>query len=344
MIDSLVVLDRAARRRITKLDRRTRDAHVRIRCRVLLKVSRGASRLAAARELGCAPSTAWWIVRRFERRGEASVFDGRSENGERKVDEDVHGALREILMKRPPDFGYARSSWSLEVLALVLAEKAGVRLSIGHLWKVLRSLGVRWGRPRPVVSCPWKTARRERRLARLRRLAENPPSREVVLYSDEVDIDLNPRIGPDWMLPGTQRLVMTPGKNQKRYIAGAHDPRAETMVYVEGKRKVSWLFVDLLRALARFYRNARRIHLILDNYGIHKSRVVQTVLRSLTKIRLHFLPPYCSNENKIERQWLDLHANVTRNHRCRTIAELLRAVRHWMNSRYHAHRGLSYAT
>ncbi len=122
-----VVLDRVSRRRVTKLDRRTRDAHLRIRCRVLLKVSQGLSRRAAARELGCAPSTAWWIVERFRVRGEASLFDGRGENGARKVDEDVHGALREILMKTPPDFGYERSSWSLELLARVLAERVGAK-------------------------------------------------------------------------------------------------------------------------------------------------------------------------------------------------------------------------
>ena len=45
--------------------------------------------------------------------------------------------------------------------------------------------------------------------------------REVVLFEDEVDIHLNPKIGPDWMLPGQQKEVVTPGVNKKRYIAGA---------------------------------------------------------------------------------------------------------------------------
>ena len=34
--------------------------------------------------------------------------------------------------------------------------------------------------------------------------------------SDEADVDLNPRIGFDYMLPGTQRQVPTPGTNVKR--------------------------------------------------------------------------------------------------------------------------------
>jgi len=38
---------------------------------------------------------------------------------------------------------------------------------------------------------------------------------------------------------------------------------------------------------------------------------------------LHFLPPHCPDDNKIERVWLDLHANVTRNHRCKSMEELM---------------------
>ena len=44
------------------------------------------------------------------------------------------------------------------------------------------------------------------------------------------------------------------------------------------------------------------------------------------KVVLHFLPPYCPNDRRIERVWLDLHANVTRNHRCKSIEELMAHV------------------
>ncbi|MCI0586159.1 MAG: hypothetical protein L0323_04885 [Planctomycetes bacterium] len=35
----------------------------------------------------------------------------------------------------------------------------------------------------------------------------------------------------------------------------------------------------------------------------------------------------------MERVWQDLHANVTRNHRCRTMAELMRELRVWLRRR-----------
>ena len=193
---------RPTRRWLARLDRKTRDADVRIRCRILLKVARGESRSAAAHALGCAPSTACRIVARFQVHGVAAVFDGRSENGTRKVDADVEAGVRSILTKTPQEHGFTRPTWTLELLARVIAEALDVELSVGHLWKILRRLRVRWGRPRPVVACPWKAAKRKARIAFLRRLAAQSCPREVVVFVDEVDLHLNPKIGPDWMLPG----------------------------------------------------------------------------------------------------------------------------------------------
>jgi transposase len=51
------------------------------------------------------------------------------------------------------------------------------------------------------------------------------------------------------------------------------------------------------------------------------------------RVKLHFLPPYCPKYNKIERVWQDLHANVTRNHKCATMPELMREVRYYLRKR-----------
>jgi len=330
-----IQLPRAERRRLERLDRQTRDADLRIRCRIVLKVAQGRSARAAAEEVGCAPSTGARIVARYRVEGEAGLFDRRAENGTRKVDADVCQGLREILQETPDRHGYERPTWTLELLVRVVAERLGVQISVGHLWKVLRAMKVRWGVARPIVACPWKAWRRQRRIRALRRLAETAGPREVVLYADEVDVHLNPRIGRDWMLPGQQRLILTPGQNEKAFVAGAYDPRTGRLVCVDGDRKASWLFLSLLRALLSVYRGMRCIHLILDNYGIHKSAVVQAFLRTIGgKIRLHFLPPYCPQENRIERLWKDVHDNVTRNHRCRSLRELLDRVQRYLQSRF----------
>jgi transposase len=51
------------------------------------------------------------------------------------------------------------------------------------------------------------------------------------------------------------------------------------------------------------------------------------------RVVLHFLPPYCPDDNRIERVWLDLHANVTRNHRCQDMQELMREVTAYLAGR-----------
>ena len=80
---------------------------------------------------------------------------------------------------------------------------------------------------------------------------------------------------------------------------------------------------------------ARKVHVILDNYGIHTSLPVHLALASEQgqRLKLHFLPPYCPDHNRIERVWQDLHANVTRNHRCQSMEQLMAQVRHYLKTR-----------
>jgi transposase len=70
------------------------------------------------------------------------------------------------------------------------------------------------------------------------------------------------------------------------------------------------------------------IHVVLDNYVIHSSRETRLWLGEFGgKFRLHFLPPYYPDDNRIARKvWREMHANVTVNHRCETIEELVTEV------------------
>jgi transposase len=195
-------------------------------------------------------------------------------------------------------------------------------------------IGARRGRPKPTVACPWPEAEKQQRLAEIDALIAQLPADEVAVYEDEVDIHLNPKIGQDWMVRGQQKEVLTPGQNAKRYLAGAKDVRAGELITVEGDRKDSVLFILLLWELVQRYPRAKKVHVILDNYGIHSTKLVQACLDSPEGHRLefHFLPPYCPDHNKIERTWQDLHANVTRNHKCPTMGTLMRNVRNYLRA------------
>jgi hypothetical protein len=52
---------------------------------------------------------------------------------------------------------------------------------------------------------------------------------------DEVDVNLNPKVGCMWMLRGQQAAVETPGANEKRDLAGSIHRRTGRVILTEGK-------------------------------------------------------------------------------------------------------------
>lgn len=328
-------MSRRERRVVRSIAKGSSDAGLRCRCKIVLTLVQGNSPGMIARSGLTSESQAYRVFHRFVEGGLAGLADRREDNGDNKVTDEYERVVWEIVAGSPQDHGHRRPTWTQELLLLVAAKRTGIRISRTTMSRLLRRLGIRLGRPKPIVGCPWSKARKARRLNVLRRLIAGLRRGEVVVYLDEVDIHLNPKIGPDWMLPATQKTVMTPGKNQKRYLAGALNARTGQLSWVEGARKTSALFLELLwRLLQDVYPHAKRVHVILDNYRIHSSRQVELALANMgDRMHLHFLPPYCPDDNRIERVWRDLHDNVTRNHRCRTMGLLMKEVRRWLQRR-----------
>ena len=334
MTRMVVRLTPSVKRQLRRMRRKTRDKGLAIRCQIVLLSARGHTRSATAQALGCSVSWVYQVLFRFREAGAAGLPDRREDNGDLKLDERYLRWLYELVDHAPRDYGYPRPTWTQELLARVMHKKTGVKVHTGTISRALRKIGARLGRPRPTVGCPWSKRRKRARLRALERLVETLGPREVAVYLDEIDIHLNPDIGPDWMNKGRQKTVLTPGKNVKRYICGALDTLSDRITWAASARKNSQLFIDTLRELARVYAGKKRIHVILDNFKIHDSLASQTAIRAFEgKIVLHFLPPYSPEANRIERAWLDLHAQVTRNHCCRNIDELMLQIRAWLARR-----------
>jgi transposase len=286
--------------------------------------------------LGVSRAHVYRTVARFLDAGRDGLLDGRAANGRRVVDEAFRESVRKLLDGSPRDHGFIRSTWTRELLVLVMKRNGYATVSVCTMGRVLAALGARRGRPKPIVKCPLSARQSRRRIKQVRDLIANCPPKEVVVYEDEIDIHLNPKLGLDWMNRGHQKLILTPGKNEKAYVAGTLDARTRDVLWVGGGEKNSSLFVAMLRKLDAHYADADRIHVVLDNYGIHKSKMTKAALRDMPRIRLHFLPPYSPDDNLIERLWLDLHANVTRNHPhaelvplCGDVARFLDHVSPW---------------
>ncbi len=321
-------MNRSRRRYLVRLGRESGDPATALRFQAIAKVAAGWGATAAALALDIAISTVVGAAKRYCDLGIFGLLDQRCGNGQTKVDDDFRRQLTVILKKSPPDYGWERPTWTRELLCLEMANHGFPRVAPCTMGRALRSVHARLGAPKPIVLCPWPRRRRIRRLRELARLVASATESCPVYFADEVDIHLNPKIGRDWMLPGTQRLVVTPGRNEKSYVAGALSATDGKLVCVSGASKCSMLFCKLLWQLATRHPGAKVIHVIVDNYIIHASKLTQRNLRSLGgRVVLHFLPPYCPDANRIERTWRELHANVTRNHRCRSMAELMQHVR-----------------
>lgn len=329
-----IVLHGRTRAKLQRDARRCRDADTRVRYRVVLLSDEGWSGKRIAKALGCTPSTVSRTLSRWELYGHAGLIDRREDNGQRKADEWYARTVEWILESGPQEFFHRRPTWTKHLLIETARQYTGVSVSLTTMGRLLKKLKVRRGRPKPDAPCPWSEKARQKRMAMIRALIDTLPASEAAVWEDEADVDLNPRIGLDWMLRGTQRRVMTPGKNVKRYLAGAMDAGTERLVWVKAKRKNSRLFIELLKKLLGEYADRKVIHVILDNYAIHSSKQTRLWLAQFgQKLRLHFLPPYCPDDNRIERKvWREMHANVTVNHRCETIEELMDEVVYYLMS------------
>ena len=325
-------IDRAQRRDLVRTGYKVGDVATLKRFYAVALLGAGKSSPTVADIVCVAVSTVVRAAHAYLAGGVEALYDKRLRNGRPKADGPFRARVTAMLRGTPEDFGWSRPTWTRELLCRQAEREGRPAVSVSTMGRVLARIGARLGTPKPVVLCWWKRDARLARLAEIHALEEGASAAEPVLYGDEGDVHLNPKIGRDWMLPGQQRRIVTPGKNEKFYLAGALDVRTGTLHTTGLAHKGAALFCELLRQLAKHYGpKVKRIHLIVDNYGIHSARATQRTLEELGgRIVLHFLPPYCPDANRIERVWQDFHANVTRNHRCKTMKALLGKARDYL--------------
>ena len=206
-----------------------------------------------------------------------------------------------VSTKVPRDFGFLRSRWCCEVVALLMLRCYRLDVSRETIRRWLHKGGMVYRRPRPVVK-PDAEERRAK-LAELRQLVTGLPDDETAVFQDEVDINTNPQIGSMWMFKGQQAKVETPGTNQKRYLAGSIHWRSGQVFLTEGKPKQGRnadLFLAHWNDLRGRLRRYRKIHVICDHAKFHSSEAVMAYLWDhRERIELHFLPRRSPDYNPI---------------------------------------------
>lgn len=254
-----------------------------------------------------------------------------------KVTGECEAVLQELVEQEPRQAGHPFSSWTCTDLVRELAKKGFETVSRETIRVHLHALGYRVLRPVLSVASPDPDYRRKvKRLEKYKKQAKNG---EILLYfQDEIDLNLLPGILRCWTQRGSQRKVMTPGLNQKRYGFGAIDyVSGQTLHRIEEHKNSAGFcaflehFMQTVTQSPDYHR--QKIVLIVDNFRIHHSKKTLAFLEQYAdQLVLFALPTYSPWLNLIERLWKHLRRKVTHNHFFQSIAQLVEAVRSFLDA------------
>ena len=289
---------------------------------VLLLCAAGRTPTEIATVLFCSRTSVYRIVNAYH----AHLLDARFDQPLPQagwLSPSVRRSLLALLKKVPSAYGWCRTRWSCATLAAQLTLQRGIVVSASTMRRWLHALGWVWKRAQLVARDD--DPQRSEKLARIRHVLQTLGKRAVVLFADELDIHLLPKVGYQWMPQGETVKLVTPGQNHKHYLAGALDPKTGRIVHCTSTRKTNALFRALLDHLEWRYPQAKfaTVYVVVDNYGIHKAKAVERWLAAHPRFELLFLPTYCPKANPIERAFGDVHDKCTRNHQRKRLEELV---------------------
>jgi transposase len=309
--------------------RRARYGYV-LALHLLLLCAAGRTPSEVARVLFCSRSSVYRVARAYQ--AGTLQFDevhahATQQRRLRLLTPSLKRSVLALLKTAPWALGWCRTRWSCATLAVEMQVRRGVAVSAETMRSCLHELGWEWKRAK--VAAKDDDPDRVTKLARIRLALEQLRAGTALFFADELDINLLPKIGYQWMPKGEQVEVLTPGTNEKRYLAGALDITTGRITHCVWYRKQTGLFLELLATLDRTHPAPRFTHLtvVVDNAKLHKAKRVQQWLAAHPRFELLYLPTYCPDANPIERAFGDVHDKCTRNHTRKRIWHLVGDVK-----------------
>jgi transposase/AraC-like DNA-binding protein len=161
----------------------------------------------------------------------------------------------------------------------------------------------------------------------------NPPDRAMVLCVDEKSqIQALDRTQP--MLP------MRPGQAERRShdykrhgttsLFAALDVRTGTIIGEVHRRHRSVEFRKFLDTIDQSVPASLEVHLIMDNYGTHKTAIIRNWLAKRPRFHVHFTPTSASWINLVERWFATLTEKQIRRGVHRSVRELETAIKNYL--------------
>lgn len=329
---TIVDIPAAEQARLVAEVRRARYGYL-LTLHILLLCAAQRSPTEIAAVLFCSRSTVYRVVRGYQAGQWEKLVEG-EEAGEKSsatrraklVSPSRTRAVLAIVKAVPRTCGWCRTRWSCATIALELQARRGWVGSAETVRRWLHELGWEWKRAKLVAKDD--DPQRIEKLARIRLAVEQRQAGMALFFADELDLSLLPKVGYQWMPQGVQVEVLTPGTNEKRYLAGALEVGTGTLLHCVWYRKVTGLFLDLLDLLDRAYPAADFPYLtvVVDNAKIHHAVEVAQWLVAHPRFELLYLPTYCPRANPIERAFGDVHDKCTRNHTRKRIGHLVKDV------------------
>ena len=290
-----------------------------ILARIVLGCASGLSNKAvAARERVTVQTVGKWR-RRFVEHGLDGLLDEPRPGVPRKIDDaKVESVIVQTLESQPPD----ATHWSTRSMA----RHSGISTSsVGRIW---RAFGLQ-----PHRLETFKLSSDPLFVDKVRDIVGlylNPPDRALVLCVDEKSqIQALDRTQP--LLP------MRPGQIERR----THDYRRHgtTTLFAALNVKTSELitqfhqrhraieFRQFLDAIDTSVPRHLDVHLIMDNYGTHKTAMIRHWFAKRPRFHVHFTPTYGSWLNLVERWFAELTNKQLRRGVHRSVVQLKTAIR-----------------
>lgn len=196
-------------------------------------------------------------------------------------------------------------------IVMYIKERYGVSYSVPGLNKWLHRNGFSYKKAKGM---PHKADAELQKqfVAQYEELKKEVGADEPILFMDSVHPTQATKLSYGWIRTGKTKYVSTSASRTRLNIVGAiqlgHLSDAITAQYETINAESIMSFMDKLRA--KYVE--KRIHLILDQAGYHRSGLLAEHADKIN-IKLHFLPSYSPNLNPIERLWKVMNEHARNN-------------------------------
>lgn len=331
MSEAIIDLSRAQHRRVCRLIKKADEPGTARRAIAVKQMGECSTKTEVADRVDAARSSVNRWEKRFRADGVYGLKPAKQGAPKTTVNTELVMTLRWLLSHCPQQFDYAAGRWTSPLLAAALERFRGIDVHPSTLRRLLPKLGYGWRRARHAESWRHDPEKKEK-IEAIQRALDNDDPYTDVFFVDEAEIDLLPKVGAGWRPVGQQTKLVTPGKNESRYVAGALHKDSGTVTWTEGSSHDTELILKMLEKIHLRYRRSKKIIVIMDNAPSHHSNATQQWLEEHDRFEVRWQPTYTPSTNRVEKLWKQLHETVTRNHRHRTLESLMVAVRSWIEA------------